>query len=61
MTMAKVRCPVCNAEVEWVEKNMYRPFCSLRCKQIDLGAWAEEKYTVPVVGQTEHSEENDMP
>jgi endogenous inhibitor of DNA gyrase (YacG/DUF329 family) len=30
-------------------KNKYRPFCSERCKQIDLGAWAEEKYTIPAV------------
>ena len=39
-----VKCPVCGKEVEWKESNRYRPFCSERCKQIDLGAWAEEKY-----------------
>jgi hypothetical protein len=33
--------------VEWTEANKYRPFCSERCQQIDLGAWAEEKYTIP--------------
>jgi endogenous inhibitor of DNA gyrase (YacG/DUF329 family) len=33
--------------VEWTPANKYRPFCSERCKQIDLGAWAEEKYTIP--------------
>ncbi|MDL2285035.1 DNA gyrase inhibitor YacG [Oxalobacter sp. OttesenSCG-928-P03] len=54
-----VKCPGCRAEVEWVEKNTYRPFCSERCKQIDLGAWADEKYTVPVVEQTELGEENE--
>jgi endogenous inhibitor of DNA gyrase (YacG/DUF329 family) len=57
MTTARVKCPVCKKDVEWVEKNTFRPFCSERCKQIDLGAWADEKYTVPVVGQTEHGEE----
>ena len=41
-----VDCPTCGAKVEWAEKNKYRPFCSERCKQIDLGAWAEEKYTI---------------
>jgi len=56
--MTKVKCPACDAEVEWTEKNAYRPFCSLRCKQIDLGAWADEKYTIPVTQQTEHGEEN---
>ncbi|MCM1128533.1 MAG: DNA gyrase inhibitor YacG [Oxalobacter formigenes] len=45
--VTRVKCPVCGKEVEWVEQNTYRPFCSLRCKQIDLGAWAEGKYVVP--------------
>lgn len=42
-----VNCPTCGAKVEWTEANKYRPFCSERCKQIDLGAWADEKYTIP--------------
>jgi endogenous inhibitor of DNA gyrase (YacG/DUF329 family) len=44
-----VDCPTCGKKVEWVEANKYRPFCSERCKQIDLGAWAEEKYAIPAV------------
>jgi endogenous inhibitor of DNA gyrase (YacG/DUF329 family) len=44
-----VDCPTCGKKVEWSEKNKYRPFCSERCKQIDLGAWAEEKYVIPAV------------
>lgn len=44
--MAIVDCPNCGKKVEWVETNKFRPFCSLRCKQIDLGAWAEEKYVI---------------
>jgi endogenous inhibitor of DNA gyrase (YacG/DUF329 family) len=42
-----VSCPTCGKKVEWAEKNKFRPFCSDRCKQIDLGAWAEEKYVIP--------------
>lgn len=42
-----VDCPTCGKKVEWSEKNKFRPFCSERCKQIDLGAWAEEKYVIP--------------
>lgn len=42
-----VDCPTCGGKVEWTEQNKFRPFCSLRCKQIDLGAWAEEKYVIP--------------
>lgn len=44
---AIVDCPTCGKKVEWTEQSKYRPFCSLRCKQIDLGAWAEEKYVIP--------------
>ncbi len=47
--MAVVNCPTCSAKVEWHEKNPHRPFCSERCKQIDLGAWADEKYAIPAV------------
>ena len=39
--MAIVDCPTCGSKVEWTETNKFRPFCSERCKQIDLGAWAE--------------------
>ncbi|HEY5799039.1 MAG TPA: DNA gyrase inhibitor YacG [Burkholderiaceae bacterium] len=44
--MAVVDCPTCGKKVEWTPANKYRPFCSDRCKQIDLGAWAEEKYKI---------------
>ncbi len=42
-----VQCPTCKRSVEWSEENPYRPFCSERCKLIDLGAWANEEYRVP--------------
>lgn len=44
----KVRCPHCGKESQWRAENAYRPFCSERCKQIDLGAWASEAYRVPI-------------
>ncbi|KKB61887.1 hypothetical protein WM40_20550 [Robbsia andropogonis] len=44
--MTTVKCPTCGASVEWKPENRFRPFCSERCKQIDLGAWAAEKYTI---------------
>ena len=43
-----VACPQCGASVVWDPKNPFRPFCSERCKMIDLGAWATERYRVPV-------------
>ena len=42
----KVKCPICRIEVEW-ENNPYRPFCSERCRLIDLGTWMQERNRVP--------------
>ncbi len=41
----KLKCPNCGAETR-AEGNRYRPFCSRRCKLIDLGAWLGEEYTI---------------
>lgn len=41
----EVKCPTCQRRVPWAG-NPFRPFCSERCKLIDLGAWAEGKYTI---------------
>lgn len=38
--MKTVKCPTCKKEIEWSSKSPFRPFCSERCKLIDLGAWA---------------------
>lgn len=35
-----VNCPNCGKSAKWTPKNPFRPFCSERCKLIDLGAWA---------------------
>ena len=35
-----VKCPTCQKKVAWLPENTSRPFCSERCKLIDLGAWA---------------------
>lgn len=42
-----VACPKCGTSVEWRSDNRFRPFCSERCRLIDLGAWASEDYRVP--------------
>jgi endogenous inhibitor of DNA gyrase (YacG/DUF329 family) len=44
--MKTVRCPHCNREIEWSERWPQRPFCSERCRLIDLGAWATEEYRI---------------
>ena len=43
--MTVVKCPNCGKETEF-EGNEYRPFCSERCKLLDFGAWADERYSV---------------
>ena len=42
-----VKCPSCKKQVEWVEASTFRPFCSDRCRLIDLGDWASEKHAIP--------------
>jgi len=42
----QVRCSVCKKKTTW-EENPFKPFCSERCKLIDLGRWADETYKVP--------------
>ncbi|GGI93393.1 DNA gyrase inhibitor YacG [Shewanella gelidii] len=44
----KVKCPNCQSEVEWSHDSQFKPFCSERCKLIDLGDWASEKHAIPV-------------
>jgi len=41
----RVRCPTCRREIAW-NGNPYRPFCSDRCRLLDLAAWADERYRI---------------
>lgn len=41
-----VRCPSCASDSRYAPENPYRPFCSARCKGLDLGAWANETFRV---------------
>lgn len=43
----RVRCPRCGGQSLYAPSNPYRPFCSERCKKMDLGAWASESFRVP--------------
>jgi uncharacterized protein len=40
-------CPTCNRPIQWNPASPWRPFCSERCKLIDLGAWASERHAIP--------------
>ena len=52
-----VPCPYCGKEAPWTPTNPYRPFCSERCRNIDLGAWAAGEYRVPVVEEPEQPDD----
>lgn len=40
-------CPTCRAEAAKPPDNPYAPFCSRRCKLVDLGKWIDEEYRIP--------------
>jgi endogenous inhibitor of DNA gyrase (YacG/DUF329 family) len=42
-----VKCPQCGRPVPWSPESTYRPFCSDRCRLIDLGAWLTEQHKIP--------------
>ena len=48
-----VVCPCCGGVSVYAVTNPYRPFCSERCKQIDLGAWASEQFAMPAAAPPE--------
>lgn len=53
-----MRCPVCNAEFD-LASSPAKPFCSKRCKTIDLGRWLDESYSLPDVPDSEDDETPD--
>lgn len=63
-----VACPRCKKSTVYSDKNPYRPFCSERCRLIDLGQWAEEEYRVPLAPEDvneeillEETDEDELP
>ena len=47
----RVTCPACQGPSLYAASNAYRPFCSARCKGVDLGAWANEEFRLPAIDQ----------
>ena len=45
MAIQRVKCPTCQREIDWSE-SPFRPFCSERCRLIDLGGWLTEKHAI---------------
>ncbi|AUM14105.1 DNA gyrase inhibitor YacG [Ketobacter alkanivorans] len=55
----KVKCPTCEKEIEYSTDNPFRPFCSERCKLIDLGEWASGERFIP--GEPDWSLDDEEP
>lgn len=47
MSTPAVPCPTCGTPSVWSPDNPFRPFCSERCKLVDLGGWLEERFRIP--------------
>ncbi len=56
-----VKCPTCSTRVRWEQQQPNRPFCSERCKLIDLGAWATEEHRIAGAAVSEIVAEDDAP
>ncbi|MGA8705475.1 MAG: DNA gyrase inhibitor YacG [Steroidobacteraceae bacterium] len=42
----RLNCPTCQRQIVWSDEYPYRPFCSERCRLIDLGAWLSEQRAI---------------
>lgn len=52
-----VPCPTCGGDSIFAPSNPWRPFCGQRCRQIDLGHWADESFRVPAPPTTEDEDD----
>ena len=61
---ATVKCPTCRRPVEWSDQSPFRPFCSERCRLVDLGAWFSEQRGIPdesPAGEWDGADDADAP
>lgn len=54
--MTAVKCPTCGNKVNWTREAKFKPFCSERCRMIDLGAWASDRYAISAESPAETDE-----
>ncbi|MEO8627040.1 MAG: DNA gyrase inhibitor YacG [Betaproteobacteria bacterium] len=55
-----VNCPHCGRATPWSADQLFRPFCSERCKMIDLGQWASEGYRIPTAQAERESGQDEI-
>jgi endogenous inhibitor of DNA gyrase (YacG/DUF329 family) len=59
--MSTVACPNCGKAVEWSDSARWRPFCSERCRLIDLGEWISESHRIAGEPANTDEPEQDVP
>ena len=52
----QVPCPTCKGPALFDPANRWRPFCSERCRQADLGAWASERFRMAATPPADEAE-----
>lgn len=52
----KVQCPICRLTIVFTSVNKFRPFCSARCREADLAAWASDHYQIQGAPMSQSSE-----
>jgi endogenous inhibitor of DNA gyrase (YacG/DUF329 family) len=52
-----MKCPICKKATDLA--NPFYPFCSERCKIVDLGNWASEKYVISTPVQADESDDDE--
>jgi endogenous inhibitor of DNA gyrase (YacG/DUF329 family) len=60
MKQRTVTCPSCKGPSPFEAGNPWRPFCSQRCREHDLGAWASESYRVQAPASTEDADPDEL-
>ena len=56
----RITCPICKTVLENAPDDpnaQARPFCSARCKLVDLGNWLNDSYRIPTAERPEGSED----
>ncbi len=61
MATRQVPCPTCKRLAPYDAANTWRPFCSARCRNADLGAWASEQFRLAVPTSAEEPEDEAAP
>ena len=55
----EIKCPKCKKKFDYYQSE-FRPFCSYRCKMIDLGKWLSEEYVISHKDQEDDESDSEI-